>query len=307
MRSVRIDTWQHFVPLLAEAVSHSCDIHPTVRVWKETELISLINNIVRANRSTLKSTFPPGREVLEQMERTGWLRRLPLENNSTGRVLYLLDQEAANDEIVDPLEVLQAMLPSGVISYFGAIGYYELTSQTPTFFHIGRLVGGYPVESNVPAEGVDRNPLGTVLFEFDGVHCYETKRYRSLVPGVQMRVISSRTWYRVTTLEQTLLDAILQPVRCGGEAVVFEAWEHAANRADFDRMAEHLQAINRDSLFRRVGAMLEMTGVAVNDSSSLGKLLNAVKGEIDSSREMISLLPGLKYTRTSGAFGVFIP
>ena len=306
-KSIPTEVWQNFVPLLADAVSRASEEHPTVRVWKDTELIGVINGIAKANRAALRTTFPPGSEILDQLERTGWLRRLPLAENNTGRTLYLKDQEATKEEVVDVLEVLQAVLPSGVISYFGAIGFHELTSQMPAFFHIGRLANGHPPESVAPAEAGDRNPLGTELFEFDGVRCYETKRYRGLVPGVQMRVIGPRTCYRVTTLEQTLLDAILQPLRCGGEAVVFEAWEHASERADFDRMTEHLQAIGRDSLVRRVGAMLEMSGAEVKGSSALDGLLSAVKGRTGGKDEMIPLLPGLNYGQVAGNWGVLIP
>ena len=52
---------------------------------------------------------------------------------------------------------------------------------------------------------------------------YSNKRDVSLVPGIQFRVVSPRCWLRITTLEQTLLDALMQPVRCGGEAVALEA------------------------------------------------------------------------------------
>jgi hypothetical protein len=44
-----------------------------------------------------------------------------------------------------------------------------------------------------------------------------------------MRVVSPRTWLRITTLEQTLLDTLLQPLRCVGEAVVLEAWENGVS------------------------------------------------------------------------------
>ncbi len=122
-----------------------------------------------------------------------------------------------------------------------------------------------------------------------------------------MRVIGPRTSYRITTLEQTLLDAILQPLRCGGEAVVFEAWGHAAKRADFDRVAEHLQAISQDSLVRRVGAMLEMMGAEVKSGSVLAKLLSAVKSRLSSEDGMIPLLPGLSYPQADHSWRVSIP
>lgn len=304
-KSISIKVWQQFVPLIAAAVSSASESHPTVRVWKDTELIGIINGIAKAHRGALLTTFPPGNIVLEHMERMGWLHRLPLTENITGRSLFLMEQEAAAGEMVDALEVIQAVLPAGVISYFGAIAFHELSSQMPKFFHIGRLANGHPPESTAPAQPNDRNPLGTVLFDYDGSRCYETKRYRGLTPGVQMRVIGSRTWYRVTTLEQTLLDAILQPLRCGGEAVVFEAWEHAAERADFDRMAGYLEGIGRDSLTRRVGAMLEMKDA--NGSPAIQRLFSVVKGKITNDTESIPLLPGLSYGQVAEAWKVAVP
>ena len=304
---IKPDLWQLFAPLLAETVTTPTDAHPTVRVWKDTELIRVINRVVRDHPIELKTTFPPGAEVLERLKKMKWLRELPLAENVTGRSLYLMDMEAAENETVDVLEVLQATLPSGVISYFAALSFHELTSQMPGFCHIGRLANGHPPESNAPAEAGDRNPLGMVLFEYDGVMCYETKRYRGLTPGVQTRMIGTRTAYRITTLEQTLLDAILQPVRCGGEAVVLEAWGHAARCADFDRMAEHLQAIGRDSLVRRVGAMLEMLGTEVQDGSKLGKLLSTVKSRLSSTDALIPLLPGLGFACESEVWKVATP
>ena len=302
------DIWQLFAPLLAEAVTVPTEEHPTVRVWKDTELVWLINRIAREHRAELKRTFPPGAVVLETMQKMKWLRELQLAENALGRSIYLMDMEAARNEVVDVLEVLQAALPAGVISYFAALSFHELTSQMPGFYHIGRLANGNQPESDAPAEAGDRNPLGTVLFEYDGVMCYETKRYRGLTPGVQTRVIGPRTSYRITTLEQTLLDAILQPLRCGGEAVVFEAWGHAAKRADFGRMAEHLRAIGRNSLVRRTGAMLEMLGAEVKDSSELGKLLATVKNRRSNTTDaVIPLLPGLGFAHESEVWRVACP
>ncbi len=305
--SPKPDLWQLFAPILSEAVFSPTNEHPTVRVWKDTALIWVINRLAREHRAELKTTFPSGAVVLEKLKKIKWLRELSLAENAAGRSIYLMDMEAARDEPVDVLEVLQAALPAGVISYFAALSFHELTSQMPSFYHIGRLANGHPPSSTAPAKAVDRNPLGTVLFEYDGVMCYETKRYRGLTPGVQTRVIGPRTSYRITTLEQTLLDAILQPLRCGGEAVVFEAWGHAARRADFDRMAEHLQAISWESLVRRVGAMLEMLGTEVRNDSVLGKLLSKVKNQLNSTDEVIPLLPGLGFAHESATWRVSIP
>jgi hypothetical protein len=301
------ELWPLFAPLLAEAVSTSTEAHPTVRVWKNTELIGVINRIAREHRAELKTTFPSGTAMLKKLKNMRWLRDVPLAENVTGRNLYLMDMEAAEDAVVDPLEVLQAALPAGVISYFAALSFYELTSQMPAFYHIGRLANGHPPESSAPADTTDRNPLGSALFEYDGVMCYQTKRYRGLTPGVQSRIIGPRTTYRITTLEQTLLDAILQPLRCGGEAVVLEAWGQAFKRADFDRMAEYLQAIGRDSLMRRVGTMLEIHDVALKVGSPLGNLLNNTKKRLRSTDSVIPLLSGLDFAHASTNWKVSHP
>jgi predicted transcriptional regulator of viral defense system len=156
--------------------------------------------------------------------------------------------------------------PSGVICYFSAITYYDLSTQFPTHHHIawfplkpanpGATVKG-PVQNRKAAE---RNPLGVEKFRFQGVPYFLTKRDPALLAGVQRREVSRRTCLRITTLEQTLLDTLLQPVRSGGEAVIFEAWEKALEQLDPDRMAQHLTKIDRPFLDRRVAAMLEMLG-----------------------------------------------
>ena len=115
-----------------------------------------------------------------------------------------------------------------------------------------------------------RSPLGTEIFRFDEVPYYVTRRDASLAPGIQLRVVSPKTWLRITTIEQTLLDTLLQPVRCGGEAVILEAWEKGVKDMDMDRMAEHLTKIQREDLDRRVAAVLDLTGADVK-TTGLGR------------------------------------
>ena len=306
-KTISSERLELFIPLLAEAVSRPDEAHPTVRVWKDTNLVGVINSIAGANRDALKTTFPPGSAVLLQLERLAWLHPISITDDKLGRSFFLMEQKAMSEVIIDPLEIIQAVHPSGVISYFAAVEFHELTTQPATFFHIALVTDGLPPEVSGSKTPSDRNPLGTELFGFQGSRCYETKRYRGLTPGVQLRVIGPRTWYRVTTLEQTLLDTLLQPVRCGGEAVVFEAWEHASERADFDRMAEYLQAIGRDSLIRRVAVMLELKGVTLEDSSALGELLRAVRERVSRETDLIPLLPGLEYRRLADKWRVLIP
>ena len=291
-RIVQTEKLEMFIPLLAAKVSKPDADHPTVRVWRDTELIG---------------TFPPAKAVVQQLERLGWLKRLPVQGDTNGRVFFLMEQEAAKGVAIDPLELLQAALPSGVISYFAAVSFHELTTQAPNFFHVGRLAKGLPPEFAPNPTPPDRNPLGTHLFDFEGAAFYESKRFEGLTVGVQLRAIGPRTWYRITSVEQTLLDTILQPRRCGGEAVVLEAWSRASERADLEKMAELLVKIGRDSLIRRVGAMMEIQGIELRDSDSMQSLLGSQMQRIAAEAEFIPLLPGFDYNRPNQNWRVWIP
>jgi predicted transcriptional regulator of viral defense system len=129
----------------------------------------------------------------------------------------------------------------------------------------------------------------------------------SLVPGIQFRVVSPRCWLRITTLEQTLLDALMRPVPSGGEAVVLEAWETGMKQIDADRMAEHLTKIQRDDLDRRVGAVLELIG-ADFEASTLGHRLNATRARLKTQDvPVISLLAGFEFPEQNKTWEVRTP
>jgi predicted transcriptional regulator of viral defense system len=206
-------------------------------------------------------------------------------------------------------------LPAGIICYFSALTYYELTTQIAAHHHIARL--NPPRPKKEPTELTDpknegttvkRNQLGTEIFRFAEVSYYETRRDASLVPGIQMRVTSPKTWLRITTLEQTLLDTLLQPVRCGGEAIILEAWENGLEEMDADRMAEHLSKIQRQDLERRVAVVLDIIGTKVA-ATSLGRRLQGLRERLAASPEIpeIPLLPGFQFANFSEAWKVRTP
>lgn len=288
--------WPYFIGLLAQEVSQASDTHPTVKVWKDTELVALIRQVIRRHKAQFKSSLPTGAAILQRLESSHWLRPIPVTENQTGRVFYLMDHEAPKQFHIPPEEILLATLPSGVISYFSALQFYELTTQPLTFAHIGRLAKGHPPEppENAAAQPLDKNTLGTPLFHLDGLPCFETKRYVGLTPGVNLRIQDNRTWYRVTTLEQTLLDTLLQPLRCGGEAVIFEAWENAWERIDWERLTNYLSIIERPSLIRRTATLLDMMKIRIPSHCSLQSLLDQTQQQMGAA-PLIPLLPGLMY------------
>ena len=249
--------------------------------------------------------------------RMGWAQPIKAQSPSGSQPIefLLVDTGSEAGPPISPLELLEAWLPAGTICYFSALTHYELTTQIAAHHHIARLnpqrPRKEPTELIVPkqeSQTAERNPLGTEIFRFAEVSYYETRRDASLVPGIQMRVASPKTWLRITTLEQTLLDTLLQPVRCGGAAVILEAWENGFKEMDADRMAEHLSKIQREDLERRVAAVLDIIGANVG-ATALGRGLQALRQRLGAAQEIpeIPLLPGFQFASFSEAWKVRTP
>ena len=313
-----MDRWEVFLRTLGDRVSAASEKNLTARCWKLSTLRHEIKAIAKSNHEVLRTTFPPAHVVIERLKRMGWIHSIKVQYSNDAELndFLLLDMEAGKGEPIYPLELLQAYLPDGVVCYFSAINYYELTTQVVAHHHIARLnpprakKSLTAVDATEPEQAgkfVERNPLGTEIFHFEDVGYYSNKRDVSLVPGIQFRVVSPRCWLRITTLEQTLLDALMQPVRCGGEAVALEAWETGVKQIDADRMAEHLTKIRRDDLDRRVGAVLEMIG-ANFVASTLGQRLNAVRDRlITEAIPEIPLLAGFEFLELNKTWKVRTP
>ena len=256
-------------------------------------------------------------EVIQRLQEIGWLKPITTDAPRDGKEapeFYLLDMEAREGDILDPLEVLQGYKPQGVLCYFGVLGHLGLTTQIAPFFHVAYMVKSQllsarsmvaPSEKTTDAP-VKRNPLGKEVFRFEGASCYETKRNIALVPGIQTRIIRPRTMLRMTTLEQALLDTLGYPLHCGGESVVFEAWERGSTLWNPDRLADYLQKINRTEIDRRVGAMMDALQIKC-DSTRLKDRLNEVKAQLSTSQEEISLLPGFTYPDVNPIWRVRMP
>jgi hypothetical protein len=313
-----MDRWEVFLRTLGVRVSVASEKNLTARCWKLSTLRREIRAVTKSKHEILRTTFPPAHVVIEQLKRMGWVHSIKVQSPNDAELIdfFMLDMEAGKDEPIYPLELLQAYLPDGVICYFSAINYYELTTQVVAHHHVARLnpprakkrlAAVDATEPRSAGESVERNPLGTEIFHFEDVGYYLNKRDISLVPGIQLRVVSPRCWLRITTLEQTLLDALMQSVRCGGEAVALEAWETGVKQIDADRMAEHLSKIQRDDLDRRVGAVLELIG-ADFAASNLGQWLDAVRDRLlTQDVPEIPLLAGLEFSEPNKTWKVRTP
>jgi hypothetical protein len=313
--------WDFLFRQLKELLSKPSESHPAARIWEQTDLVKVISGLRKEHVQLLKSNFPSAKEVVARMKAIGWLLPVPIAARSKANAdLYLLDMESTPEDRPDVLELLQGFEPDGVLCYASVLAFHELTTQQPPIAHVGILKNYEPSTATerlpTPASDEtmdqrrsDRDLLGSYLFSYEGTKCYRTRRDRALTPGVQTRILGPRTRLRVTTLEQTLLDTLFHPVRCGGEAIVFEAWERGLERWNPSRLADHLKAIGREDFLRRVGAMLSLQGI---DSfpDSLHSLLAAASARWrnrTAHEEPIALLRQMSYSRLLTEWGVFIP
>jgi predicted transcriptional regulator of viral defense system len=311
--------WEIFLQVLADNIAEPTASQPTVRCWTLSSLSRMIQKI---KKSKLTSTFPNTPEILKYLRKIGWAYPIDVEvpptTPSRSKEFYLLDIGAAHGAKIDPLELLQAYKPDGVICYFSALTYYSLTTQFATQHHIAALYKKTSAQkTNYNMSLTDKSDksvtssrkyaLGKNLFTYQGVPFYLTKRSTSRLIGVQTRMLGPRTNIRITTLEQTLLDTLHKPIYCGGPPVVFEAWEEGITRLDEDLLNDYLQKIDSSLILRRVGAMIEMLNFRPGRDieSTLERGLKNASQYSESSA--ISLLPGFEFPALNTKWKVMTP
>ena len=280
---------------------------PTVRCWTEPALDRVFGQVRDELAAEKLETGLPNSSLLAWLCRLHLASQLSVESKS----VYLLEIGANTKTEVDPLELLMAGKPSGIICYFSAVAFHELTTQLVKHHHVAELQlhratpesrhaeedsAGRPERPTASGRRQPRG-LGTLLFRFQGVPFYSTRRSTRLIPGIQTRGYGPRAQIRITTLEQTLLDSLYKPFYCGGPEVVFESWQEgiSSRRIDEERLVAYLLAMDYPATARRLGVMLELVGSA--PGAELRRFLEACQGVIDrqSPHARISLLPGVDY------------
>lgn len=254
--------------------------------------------------------------MLATLREAGVARPMPVETVSPrwgSEWLWCIGLGITPDEVTPP-EILQAIEPSGALCYQSAIEVHGLTTQLATVHHIARA---RPTQAKAPgtiaasaasaATAVAAPPpLGRPLFNWRGAGYFVAKRDPRYFTDVERHRIAQFAWFRVTTLEQTLIDTLHRPGHCGGLDVVFECWESAAPRVDAERLARVVLSIGDELLNRRVGWMMEQHGLGN------GAVLDSVRGEghlsdsTDSS-QLPALFGGMPFDRVDRSWRLRVP
>jgi predicted transcriptional regulator of viral defense system len=265
----------------------------------------------------LTSSFPNGIEVIDHLVSMGFASHVPIEEVSKpgpSRDFILLGIQESRELQVDPLELLQAFDQQGVVCYFSALAYYDLTTQIPASHHIATLtthitpsIAKSTAKVSTSPQRTQRSKLGTRVFSYAGVPFYSTKRSRKSIPGVKTRVLGPATNIRIATVEQTLLDTLQYPFHCGGPEVVLESWQRQTGSTDEDLFLAYLKAIQIPPLTRRIGALFELLGLPA--TGALGSYLEATKKTVLEQPETpwIPLLRGVPYSREIAGWKVLVP
>lgn len=270
---------ERILAALAEALNAPTGDLPSTRLFVRARLVRLL--VALRKKLELPGSLT-GRKMLEDLIRSRVVAEVHLdgvaERFKPDRFVTVGWGE--DPSVLNPLELLQVHEREGTACYFSALMVHELTTQTIAHHHIAvrrKSPAGESVGKTVFREGADdAPPLGDWQFTFLGTPYYKTAREPRYLVEDQHRELSSRSWCRVTTIEQTLIDTMHRPMSCGGPAVVFEAWEHAAARVRADRMLRLLRVIGDHRLVRRVGYMMYQSAMpAVNEVQALAAELGA--------------------------------
>jgi predicted transcriptional regulator of viral defense system len=303
---------------VAARLDSPSDALPTVRCVARPALVRILSEVrdalaVPGNKNVSAKT------LLAVLVDAGLAHVVPLDQRATGVPvdrLYAVGFGLASTEL-DPIELLQAHESAGVVCYFTALAVHGLTTQLPTHHHIALIISDASVVAKrkvVPADPAflgtthdpstgAMHPLGSKAFTYQGLPYYTTRREAHRIRSVQIRYLSEKSRFRVTTLEQTLVDTLHRPHSCGGPAVVYEAWNGGSSQIDATAIALLLRQIADPHLTRRVGYMLSR--FAPGMARELDGLLPARR--FSATVDTIPLLPGVPHTAVDADWGVAVP
>jgi hypothetical protein len=307
------DVYADLTGFFLRSIAAPSQARPTVRCLTRADALALA---LQARDAIAEPSIRrlSGVALLELLERSRVLEVgpiVPAEGSREG--MYTVGVQPS--DTIDPLELLQAAEPAGLVCYFTALAFHGLTTQSPTHHHIATLVDR-PRQSPSTAPRVpvgdtgpkrSRDALGKLRFTFQSVRYYETSRALHTVAGIQLRHLNDRSMVRITTREQALLDTLHRPVSCGGLSVVWEAWETGLSNLDEARLHEHLVALEEPRHVRRVGYLLE--AFRYTPAATLGSLLERARTDFaaDSAAQVVPLFPGLPAVTMNTVWRLEVP
>ena len=313
------DAFARFTAAVLEAFTTPTEAMPTVACVSQATVIERIT-AVRAGLAGLAgpaSGRSSAAALLALLETSQVMNPVPLDGRAGPRfALYGVGPHSR--ATLDPLELMLAAEPSGVVCYFTALSYHGLTTQLPPHHHVAKLNSGstfaaaaraVDARDRAPpsANASTRSPYGERRFAYQGIDYYRTARAAHTLAGVQRRQLNDRTIVRITTLEQTLLDTLHRPPSCGGASVIWEAWQTGLPRLDEQRLQLHLETLAEPKLWRRVGYLFD--ALEHYPATDLRAALDRARHEVATQPDLpvAPLFPGLPAVSVDPAWRLAVP
>jgi len=252
-----ISTWR--VLILLRRFAHAA--HHRLPGWEEAE------SVVRSMRR---------RRWITRVGQVHWMFRI---DAPFARVLPLADEH-----------ILLEAHPAAALSHASALFHHQMTDTPPRRIHVtdrrfdpARIppCGTLPedwVDLDLPINIVRRlRRVGDLSVDWRRV----TDRFSI---GYAPFFITGVAVY-MSDIEQTLIDGLRSPDRCGGIGNVFAAWRRAAERINLDRLIGYIDRVDSPILRQRAGYLIEAIGLSHQalerwqDIKQRGSTLRLLPGE----------------------------
>lgn len=182
------------------------------------------------------------RKTLSRLAKNGWIKRLK-------RGLYLLvPLEAGIDGQWgdDPLLIGTQLTSEGIIAYWTALHFWQMTEQVPRTIFVQAKAQRSPAQEII---------LG-VRYQFVSI---TPDRFF----GIQKQT-SKGMPFGITDREKTLIDACSRPDLCGGILQIAQALE-SVEILDWKKLDQYLERFDSGAVYKRLGYLVERLNILMSD------------------------------------------
>lgn len=161
---------------------------------------------------------------------------------------YSLDNNLLSGTPLHEFEVANFLSENSAIGYLSAFSFHNLTDQIPLRVYSISFSLGINARSHFNSYNINNHEYVIVKT------CAKSKW------GIEVNFINETQFY-VTDLERTLLDGLEKPRYCMGIREVLNAFELAVDRINIDKICDYAIDYGSIALQKRLGFILEKTGL----------------------------------------------
>jgi len=167
-----------------------------------------------------------------------------------------------------PFEIALSLKPKAYLSHYSAFYFHELTNQIPKTIYISHELGDRGKHETVQLKqaNIDRafakpQRKSKMIAEYGDYNICVLSAKNTGMTGIDTILESNNVQTRLTSLERTLIDAVVRPLYCGGVEEVLRAFEIAKTRVSINKMMGILKEMDFIYPYHQaIGFYLERAG-----------------------------------------------